>query len=86
MKNDQIISGASSYVNFNKGIEIEIDTHPNYRKQSLATIVASKLIIECLNKGLYPNWDAHNLESLNLAIKLGYCLDKAYEVSIINSL
>lgn len=73
-----IISGASSYTVYDKGIEIEVDTLPEYRRKGLALICASRLILECLDRGLYPGWDAMNKESVSLAQKLGYHLDKEY--------
>jgi hypothetical protein len=34
--------------------------------------------LKCLERGLYPNWDAHTRESLALAQKLGYVFDREY--------
>lgn len=76
----KVISGASSYSIYNQGIEIEIDTHKEYRKKGFATVVAAALMVECLEDGLYPSWDAANLISVGLAEKLGYKMDKKYEV------
>lgn len=76
--NEQIVCGASSYTVYSKGIEIEIDTKKEYRRKGLAYICASKLILECLDKGLYPSWDAYNIESVRLAEKSGYHLDREY--------
>lgn len=78
LHNGVVISGASSYSVYDNGIEIEIDTLEDYRKQGLATICASKLMIECVKKGIYPNWDAANEKSVNLAQKLGYKLAQEY--------
>ena len=33
------------------------------------------LILQCLEEGLYPSWDAQNMISVHLAEKLGYELD-----------
>lgn len=74
----QPVSGASSYTVYDKGIEIELDTKAEYRRKGLAIACASKLILECLSKGLYPSWDAANKGSLALAEKLGYHFDKEY--------
>lgn len=76
----EIVAGASSYTYYHGGIEIEVDTHPDYRQQGLAKVCSAKLILECLKRHLYPSWDAHNTISLSLAIKLGYHFDKAYPV------
>lgn len=76
----QIKAGASSYTIYSEGIEIEIDTKEEYRGQGLALACGSRLILECLDLGLYPSWDAHDLRSVSLAEKLGYHRDKAYTV------
>ena len=34
--------------------------------------------LNCLAEGLYPSWDAQNMNSVHLAEKLGYELDHAY--------
>jgi len=78
LQNGEPVSGASSYTVYDKGIEIELDTKQEYRRKGLALACASKLILECLNKGLYPSWDAANKESVALAEKLGYHFDKEY--------
>ncbi len=72
------VSGASAYSAFQNGIEIEIGTRKEYRRQGLATACGAKLILECLNRGWYPSWDAANPASLALAEKLGYRLEHEY--------
>lgn len=83
-KNGRIVSGASSYTRYNEGIEIEVDTVAAERRKHLATIVCAALILRCLEEGLYPSWDAQNMDSVRLSEKLGYEFDHeypAYEVS-----
>lgn len=82
--NGIIVCGASSYSIYNDGIEIEIDTHPEHRRKGLATVAVSALIIDCLERGKYPNWDAANTNSVALAEKLGYVLDKPYDAYYFN--
>lgn len=77
-KNHKIVSGASSYSRYREGIEIEIDTREEYRRKGLAYICGAKLILACLQRNLYPSWDAHNKSSLALAEKLGYHYDHTY--------
>lgn len=74
----ELVSGASPYVVYRDGIEIEIDTKPEYRGKGLATVCGAKLILECLSNNIYPSWDAHDLRSLHLAEKLGYHLSHSY--------
>lgn len=74
----ELIAGASSYTVYREGIEIEIVTREDYRRQGLATVCGAKLILACLERGWYPSWDAQNQWSASLAQKLGYHFDKAY--------
>lgn len=76
--NTDIVCGASSYTVYNDGIEIEIDTKEKYRRKGLALACASKLILECVDRDIYPSWDAANRESASLAEKLGYHFDSEY--------
>ena len=78
------VSGASSYYIYRGGIEIQIDTHRDYRRQGLAAAAAAGLILECLDRGLYPSWDAANLWSVALAEKLGYVFDHEYTAYDVN--
>lgn len=83
-KDDIIVAGASSFARYNEGIEIEVDTVEHERRKHLATIACSALILKCLEEGLYPSWDAQNMNSVRLAEKLGYEYSHdyvAYEVS-----
>ena len=74
------VAGASSYCVYRGGIEIKIDTRPDHRRRGLATACGARLILECLDRGLYPSWDAANLQSVALAEKLGYHRDEPYPV------
>lgn len=78
LKSKELVAGASSYTTYQEGIEIEIDTKEEYRRRGLATVCGAKLILECLNRGLYPSWDAQNPWSVALAEKLGYHFDYEY--------
>lgn len=45
---------------------------------------SAALLLRCLDRGLYPSWDAHTSISLALAEKLGYAFSHryvAYEVT-----
>lgn len=79
-KGNEIVSGASSYTRYREGIEIEIDTKETYRRKGLAYVCGAKLILECLERKLYPSWDAQNKWSVSLAEKLGYHFSHEYEV------
>lgn len=85
MKDGEIVAGASSYSVYHGGLEIEIDTRGDHRRRGLAYACGARLILECLDREIYPSWDAHNLASVALAEKLGYHMDYeylAYEISL----
>lgn len=86
LKEKEIVASCSSYCGFRDGIEIEIDTRMDERRKGLACACAARLILECLDRGWFPSWDAQNLMSMGLAKKLGYHFDQeytSYEVSIV---
>ena len=78
MKDGKIVSAASSYSRYRDGIDIEIDTVKEERHKGLGSAVAAKLILSCLDEGLYPAWDAANKMSVRLAEKLGYEFSREY--------
>lgn len=78
-----LVAGASSYSVYTGGFEIEIDTHPNFRRRGLATACGARLILEALDRSLYPSWDAFDLRSVALAEKLGYHVDHPYPVYML---
>lgn len=74
------VAGAGSYCVYRGGIEIEIDTREDHRRRGLAAACGARLILECLDRGRYPSWDAHDLRSVALAEKLGYHRGDPYPV------
>lgn len=78
MKGETMVCGASSFSSFNGGIEVEIVTHEAYRHQGLATVCGASLILECMDRNLYPSWDARIPWSVNLAEKFGYHFSHEY--------
>lgn len=78
LKDGEPVSGASSYTSYKGGIEIQIDTRKDCRRKGLACICGARLILECMERGWYPSWDAQNQWSVALAEKLGYHFDHAY--------
>ncbi len=83
LQNGEIVCGASSYSAFDGGIEIEIATQEAHRRRHLARTCAAQLVLDCLARGLYPSWDAANLESLHLAQQLGYRFSHVYPYLVL---
>ncbi len=74
------VAGASSYTI----CDGEIDTRPDQRRKGLALSCGARLILDCLDRGLVPSWDAHNLPSVALAEKLGYRLHAPYRAYLLD--
>lgn len=80
MIGDEIIAGASSYGYCEGRLEITIETKEAYRRKGLALACASALILDSLDRDIYPRWDAANMNSVALAEKLGYRFKQEYIV------
>jgi len=78
LKDGKIVSGASSYSRYLNGIEIEVNTTESEKRKGLASVACATLILDCLNEGLYPSWDAATMISVHLAEKLGYEFSHEY--------
>ena len=80
LEDQKIVCIASAGVVCSKGIEIQINTDKKYRGQGLASAVGAALILESLEKGIDPNWDAASEISAGLAKKLGYTPEDEYDM------
>jgi len=78
--NDEIIGVASSNIFYKDGIEVNIKVKDEYRRRGIATALASKLILKCLEENKAISWDAANLWSVSLAEKLGFEYDSTYNI------
>lgn len=85
LENGELVGGASSYICYRGGIEIEVDTRADRRRRGIAAACCARLILRCLARGLYPSWDAANRASVALAEKLGYHEAGEYPVFEVNA-
>jgi len=76
----RVAAQTSSYAISAKSVEIAIGTHPDFRRRGLARIVAAHMILECLRRGLRPEWSASNPVSKRLARSLGYRPDALCDI------
>ncbi|MAT97079.1 MAG: hypothetical protein CL608_08055 [Anaerolineaceae bacterium] len=76
---EQPVGIAYSSLVCSQGIEISIFVDETHRRQGIATALGASLLLACLTRGLHPNWDAANPESVKLATKLGYSSLDSYE-------
>lgn len=76
---DAIVSAASSTASCRGGIDIEIETAPDFQRRGLGTVVGARLVLECLKNNIEPKWLAANPASEKLAERIGYLKSGAYE-------
>ena len=79
LEGDQPAGAAYSSLACSRGIEVSLFVDEPYRRRGIATAISAALLLECVRRGLRPNWDAANLESCALAEKLGYTPAGTYE-------
>ncbi|MEN6434735.1 MAG: GNAT family N-acetyltransferase [Anaerolineaceae bacterium] len=70
----KIISSCFSVFRSGTGIEMDVQTTPEYRGKGYAMITSSAVIEACIQLGLQPNWECFwdNLASIGLAEALGF--------------
>jgi RimJ/RimL family protein N-acetyltransferase len=83
LRENEIVSVATTFATCKKGIEIQITTRKEHQGRGLATVVAAQLLVHCLQNNLDPNWDAANKPSAGLAKKLGYTPAGTYPMIVL---
>ena len=78
IKDGEVVGGASTAYRFPKGIDIEVDVSKKHRRKGLASAASAMLILDCLERGWKPTWDAANMKSVHLSEKLGYTFSHKY--------
>ena len=68
----KLVSGTSTMTVYDGGAELQVATHEAYRQKGLAIVCAAAMVKECSKRGIRPCWDAENLISKKMALKLGY--------------
>lgn len=81
---DEIVGIVTSNAVYDNSVEINIKVAEKERRKGIATAISSKMILECLEKNIYPSWDAANMNSVSLSQKLGYEFDSEYRIYKVN--
>ena len=79
LEDNKLVGAAYSSLVCSRGIEVSLFIDEPYRRRGIATALSAALLLECVRRGLRPNWDAANLESCALAEKLGLTPAGSYE-------
>lgn len=75
----KVMGVAYSSLVCSRGIEVSVFIDEPYRQKGVATALSSKLLLDCLERNLRPNWDAANPESCKLAERLGFSFIETYD-------
>ena len=79
LKNNELIAGISSGLVYHGAVEVEVATRPDEQGNGFAKKLGAAMILESLNRDMFPLWDAHNEASKKVAEFLGYELVEPYE-------
>ncbi|WP_165778766.1 GNAT family N-acetyltransferase [Leptospira perolatii] len=75
----QPIASIASYLVYKNGVEVQVDTHPQYRGQGLAKALGIRMFQWGLEQGKFVHWDAISGESAGIARTLGLRESRKYE-------
>lgn len=82
---DMSAAGASAYVSYPGGIEIQVETAAAYQGRGYATLASAALILAAHQRGIRATWDAANEASAHIALRLGYQPSGPYEICVVRS-
>lgn len=76
----KIAASASSFLTYDREVELDVSTDEAYRGKGLASACISLMLQDCARRGITVHWDAQNEISLHLAEKFGFEQECAYSV------
>ena len=76
----EIVSAASSFLSLDGEIELDVFTKESHRGKKLAAACISRMLQDCMERGITVHWDAQNDISRHLAEKFGFEAETEYSV------
>ena len=76
----EIVSAASSFLNLDGEIELDVFTKESHRGKNLAAACISRMLQDCMERGITVHWDAQNDVSRHLAERFGFEAETEYSV------
>ena len=76
----EIVSAASSFLSLDGEIELDVFTKESHRGKNLAAACISRMLQDCMERGITVHWDAQNDISRHLAEKFGFEAETEYSV------
>ena len=81
---EELASAASTFGYYSGGYELQIATDPKFRRRGYALTASAAFLLECLDRGKRPHWDAANMTSVRIAQRLGFEYDGEYEALTVS--
>ena len=76
----EIVSAASSFLSLDGEIELDVFTKESHRGKKLAAACISRMLQDCMERGITVHWDAQNDISRHLAERFGFKAETEYSV------
>lgn len=76
----EIVSAASSFLSLDGEIELDVFTKESHRGKNLAAACISRMLQDCMERGITVHWDAQNDVSRHLAERFGFEAETEYSV------
>ena len=76
----EIVSAASSFLSLDGEIELDVFTKESHRGKKLAAACISRMLQDCMERGITVHWDAQNDISRHLAERFGFEAETEYSV------
>ena len=76
----EIVSAASSFLSLDREIVLDVFTKESHRGKKLAAACISRMLQDCMERGITVHWDAQNDISRHLAERFGFEAETEYSV------
>ena len=76
----RIVASASSFLSLDGEVEMDISTEKYHQGKGLAAACATRMLRDCMERGITVHWDAQNDISRHLAEKFGFEIETEYNV------
>ena len=76
----EIVSAASSFLSLDREIVLDVFTKESHRGKKLAAACISRMLQDCMERGIPVHWDAQNDVSRHLAERFGFEAETEYSV------
>ena len=77
---NEIVAAASSFLSLEGEIELDVSTKEAHRGKGLAKACITRMLRDCMERGITVHWDAQNEVSRHLAEKFGFEAETKYSV------